>query len=299
MRTFRRTSLPLFFTLLGILACALPGTPQENAHDDGGTSAAQTVQAIVIATQRAGVTATVPASQTATLTFTLEPPSLTPTQTLTATIAPTVTPLVPQISVSVPTNCRTGPGKDYEMVGALLVGETVQVYARDPTGTYWYIRNPDDPSGYCWVWGGYATITGLAAIVPVYTPPPTPTPTFTPTPAPAFDASYDGLVSCVTSWWTEIDLDNTGLITFKSVAIILKDTVTSTSVSDTSDEFVNNSDCTSSSSKSKLQPDKSVTLSAPAFSYDPTGHKLRATLTLCSETGQNGICVTDSFNFTP
>ncbi len=298
MRTFKRTSLLLIFVLSGVLACAVPGISQVSSND-GGTSAAQTVQAIVEATQRAGSTAFVQASQTATLTFTPEPPTLTPTETLTATPAPTITPLVPQISVSVPTNCRVGPGKIYDMVGALLVGVTVQVYARDPTGMYWYIHNPDRPNEFCWVWGGYATLTGLTAIVPVYTAQPTPTPTLTPTPAPAFDASYDGLVSCTTSWWPQIDLDNTGLIIFKSVAIIVKDTVTSTSVSNTSDEFVNNSDCTSSTSKSKLQPDKSLTISAPAFSYDPTGYKLRITLTLCSETGQNGTCVTDSFNFTP
>ena len=299
MRTFKRTPLLVFFVLLwGALACGLPGISEVNPND-GGTSVAQTVQAVVEATQRASSTAFVQASQTATLTFTPVPPTLSPTITLTATLAPTVTPLVPQISVSVPTNCRVGPGKVYDMVGALLVGKTVQVYARDPTGLYWYIHNPDSPHGFCWVWGEYATLTGLTAIVPVYTPPPTPTPTLTPTPAPAFDASYDGLVSCTTSWWPEINLDNSGLITFKSVAIILKDMVTSTSVSDTTDGFVNNPDCTSSISRKSLQPDKSVTISAPDFSYDPTGHKLRITITLCSETGQNGICVTDSFNFKP
>ena len=298
MRTFGRTSLLLFFILLGVLACALPGTPQANPNDSG-TSAAQTLQVIIEATQTAVAAISPQASQTATLTFTPAPPTLTPTETLTATLAPTFTPLVPQISVSIPTNCRTGPGKAYDMVGALLVGVTVQVYARDPTGMYWYIHNPDSPHEFCWVWGEYATLTGLTSIVPVYTAQPTPTPTFTPTPAPAFDASYDGLVSCATSWWPQIDLDNTGSVIFRSVAIIVKDTVTSTSVSNTTDEFVNNSDCTSSTSKSKLQPDKSLTISSPAFTYNPTGHKLRVTVTLCSDTGQNGTCVTDSFNFTP
>ena len=298
MRTFKRTPLLVFCILLGVLACVAPGISQVTPND-GGTSDAQTVQAIVEATQRVNATAFAQASQTATFTLTPEPPTLTPTETLTATPVPTTTPLVPQISVSVPTNCRVGPGKIYDMVGALLVGVTVQVYARDPTGTYWYIHNPDSPKDFCWVWGEYATLSGLTSIVPVYTPQPTPTPTFTPTPAPDFDASYDGLVSCATSWWPQIDLDNTGSVIFRSVAIIVKDTVTSTSVSDTSDEFVNNSDCTSSTSKSKLQPDKSLTISSPAFTYNPTGHKLRVTVTLCSDTGQNGTCVTDSFNFTP
>ncbi len=41
------------------------------------------------------------------------------------------------------------------------------------------------------------------------------------------------------------------------------------------------------------------TVSAPAFAYDPSGHKLRATITLCSRDEQNGMCITESIKFTP
>ena len=53
------------------------------------------------------------------------------------------TSIMPMISVSVPTNCRSGPGKAYPIEGALLVGEVAQVLGDDPTGNYWYIPNPD------------------------------------------------------------------------------------------------------------------------------------------------------------
>ncbi len=203
----------------------------------------------------------------------MSPSSQTSTETATPTLYFTPTPFLPQISVSVATNCRVGPGKIYDQVGALPVGKTVQVYARDPSGMYWYIKNPDSSGEYCWVWGEYATVTGLTYILPMYTPPPTPTATATP--APDFDASYSGMVVC-TGWWPEIRLKNTGLVTFRSVGISLKDTVTSNSNYSSTDGFVDNPDCTTSSSRKTLLAGKAVNVSAPGFTYDPTGHKLRA-----------------------
>ncbi len=299
MRTLDRTSLLVCVLLLGVAACELPGIPQAAPIDDA-TSIAQTVVSIVEETQHAASVTFSPVSPTPIAALTLQFSTLpvTETQTLTTTPELTATPLWPSISVSVPTNCRTGPGKVYEMVGALLVGEIVQVYARDPTGMYWYIRNPDSEGEFCWVWGQYATLYGITALLPVYTPPPTPTPTLTPSPAPGFEASYDGLVSC-SSWWPEIKLKNTGSITFESVGIMLKDTVTSSSVSAITDGFVDHTDCSSSASKKTLLPGKAVTVSAPAFAYDPTGHKLRATITLCSDIGLNGFCITETISFTP
>lgn len=303
MREIKRTSLLLFLMLLVTLACIMPELPPTD-QSASETSVAQTVLAAVVGTQRA-MTASVPSdmlsssasvpseSQTESPT-----PSLTPTETLTPIPAFTATSLIPRISVSVPTNCRVGPGKVYEMVGALLVDETAQVYGRDPTGDYWYIRNPDETNGFCWVWGEYATLSGPVFLLPVYTPPPTPTPTLTSTPAPGFDASYQGLDSC-TGWWAEIKLKNTGTINFHSAGITLKDTVTSDQVSNIADGFINDSGCTSSSSKASLQEGKSVTVSSPSFAYDPSGHKLRATITLCSETGLNGTCVTETITFKP
>jgi hypothetical protein len=100
-------------------------------------------------------------------------PSLTPT----ATITLTPTQDKPMVSVSVDTNCRTGPGKIYDWIGGLLVGEKAEVVGVSTDGQYWIIKNPDQ-NGECWLWGNYATVTGPTAELPKYTPPPTPTPTF-------------------------------------------------------------------------------------------------------------------------
>lgn len=298
-----RVSLTIITLSIVILACALPAVPLQNS-DAVSTSAAQTV--IAGFTQTAVFAILSPTLQDPTLTFTPETPTitptftstLTPTQTLTAIPIFTSTPLVPQISVSVPTNCRKGPGKVYQRVGALLVGEVAQVYGRDPTGGYWYIPNPNSSSGYCWVWGEYATITGNITFLPVYTPPPTPTPTFTPTPSPDFEAAYTSLDSCV-GWWVEIRLQNTGSIPFKSMGITLKDTDTDVVLANFTDGFTNIDGCLSTKTRDTLAPGKTHVISAPAFNYDPSGHKIRATIILCSDIGQSGTCVTKTVNFKP
>ena len=219
--------------------------------------------------------------------------SATATITLTPTPVFTPTPLIPQISVSVPTNCRVGPGKVYDRVGGLLVGETTEVYGRNPDGNYWYIRNPDAPGGFCWLWGQYATLAGNILALPIFTPPPTPTP------VPAFDGSYYGLETCNNGWWVEIKLENSGGITFKSILLSVADSSANTTVSLSANMLTNVNGCNSSEARTTLAPTEKLIVSSPVFGYDPTGHKLRATITLCSEVGVNGTCVTQVIEFKP
>ncbi len=100
-------------------------------------------------------------------------PSLTPSPTI--TLSPT--PDTPMVSVSIDTNCRRGPGKQYDIIGALLVGESAQVTGKSADGVFWIIQNPDR-AGECWLWANYATVTGPTDALPVVTQPPTPTPQF-------------------------------------------------------------------------------------------------------------------------
>ncbi len=306
MQRFGRTSLLLSLMLLGVFACALPGIPQVDSSA-GGTSVAQTVQAIIKMTQDAASnivdkSSATPASTLTSIpptsTFTPLPPTWTPTATLTPLPIHTVTPLVPMMSVSVPTNCRVGPGKIYRIVGALLANRMVQIYGRDPGSDYWYIRNPDANTQFCWVWGQYATFTGLISAVPVFTPPPTPKPTATETPEPAFDASFAGLGACA-GWWVDIDLTNTGSLAFKSISLTVRDTVTTKVVASTANGFFQRTGCASSVTRKALLPGKDFTDSSPRFAYNITGHKMRAIITLCSDTGLNGTCITKAFLFTP
>lgn len=286
--------LPVSVLLIASLACATPSfvAPTQDLNSLGTAimqtmvvGASQTAQAVIpvnLATQSPVPTATlIPATITET-----------PTATLSPTPIFTATPLVPQISVSVATNCRVGPGKIYDRVGALLVGQVAEVVGRNDAGNYWYIRNPSQPNGFCWLWGEYATVSGNLSVLPVFTPPPTPTP------MPAFEAEYDGLETCV-GWWVDIELINTGGVSFKSVSLTVRDTVTDVVVTMYSDTFTNINGCLDSSSKDNLHPGDSPDISSPAFAYNPVGHELRATITLCSAEGLNGMCLTEVLKFTP
>jgi len=278
----------LAFVAVLVIAAAACNSPVAPTPDPGsiGTMVAQTLSAIQFQTAQAFIPIT-----GATSTFTPSP-TLSPTVTLTPTPFFTSTPLIPQISVSVPTNCRVGPGKVYDRVGALIVGEITEVYGRDLAGNYWYVRNPDAPGGYCWLWGEYATLAGNIQALPIFTPPPTPTP------APAFTASYYGLESC-NGWWVEITLENTGGITYRSILMAISDPATNTTVSLNESRFTNLNGCNASDSRNTLAPAEKLIVSSPAFGYDPTGHKLRGTITLCSDVNVNGTCVTQVIEFKP
>lgn len=281
-------------TLLIIsLACALPSVPAP-------TQDIHSLETAVMGTMVSGSTQTAIAGapvgliDTATplATFTPELPTFTPTVTLTPMPIFTSTSMVPLISVTVATNCRVGPGKIYDRVGALLPGAVAEIVGRNDAGNYWYIRNPNQSNGFCWLWGEYATVTGNFAALPVYTPPPTPTP------MPDFESYYDGLESC-NGWWPDIEVVNTGGITFESISLTVRDTDTDIVVSMYSDVFHDIDGCSDSFTRERLNPGDSRIVSAPVFTYDPRGHNLRATITLCSKDGQNGTCITESIRFTP
>jgi len=84
------------------------------------------------------------------------------------------------VTVSQNTNCRRGPGTQYDVNGSLLVGQTAEVVGKNLSSNYWIIKTPGSSSGTCWLWGQYATIIGDTSSLAEITAPPTPTPTATP-----------------------------------------------------------------------------------------------------------------------
>jgi hypothetical protein len=126
----------------------------------------------------------------------------------------------------------------------------------------------------------------------MFTPPPTPTP------VPAFEAVYNNLETC-TGWWVDLKLTNTGGVPFESLSLTVRDTVTDVVVAAYSDVFTNIDGCTASASRDVLNPGTARILSSPPFAYNPAGHALRATITLCTRDGQSGTCLTNTVRFTP
>lgn len=117
-------------------------------------------------------------------------PEFTATPQFTSTPEFTATPSVPQVSVSTNTNCRTGPGTQYDLIGGLNVGQSAEVVGKSTSTGYWIIKTPGG-SSTCWLWGNYATVSGNTANLPEYPVPATPTPSL---PAPVKD--LDAQVSC-------------------------------------------------------------------------------------------------------
>ena len=297
MPTIVRRFLFVGVLVSAILACNLPTAVAPPVPADPGaaqTAAAQTVAAAVNQTLvviPSVVPPTLPLSPLppAAESFTPSPtpsPTLSPTPSLTATLS------IPLVSVSVDTNCRSGPGQVYDYLGGLYVGQTAEVYGKDPSGQYWYIRNSAAPGGFCWLWGQYATIVGSTALLPIYTPPPTPTP------MPSFELSYAGMDSCV-GWWAELKLKNTGSFAFLSYSISIKDLNTSTTLTGSENGFTDMNGCLASGIVASLDPGASYTFSSPQFGYNPDNHKMRATVTLCTQINLGGECVSQTVEFKP
>ncbi len=99
-------------------------------------------------------------------------PTFTPLPTETSTIAPTATSSVPMVTPSdKPVNCRFGPGTEYSIVGALVVGGSAQVFGKTADGGWWQIQNPSTPGEKCWVAASVTTTSGIFTQIGVVAPP--------------------------------------------------------------------------------------------------------------------------------
>jgi len=121
MNKFIRLCIALIFVMSATQACNLQNSTQPtlSVDDQAATIIAQTLQA----GNENG--ADVP------ITATFSPvPQATSTRGLTATITPTYS--TPMLTVREPTNCRTGPGQDYEVVFTFLAGKQLPIIGNYP-----------------------------------------------------------------------------------------------------------------------------------------------------------------------
>jgi len=218
----------------------------------------------------------------------------------TVIIEQTVTPATgyPLLSVSQATNCRSGPGSTYDWLGALDVGVQVEVYARDPYNTSWFIRNPNNPVDFCWIYGASATLSGDASALPIYTPMPTPTLAFTPTPVSDFQIKVLGRTSCgLGTYQAPFLLTNVGGVTWQSYRVIATDNATAVTNENFSNTFRELNTCTTGLELSDLTPGEAGYITSGDFLDSITGHTITAEITLCTEDSLSGICMTRIINF--
>ncbi|MHB8776911.1 MAG: SH3 domain-containing protein [Anaerolineales bacterium] len=134
---------------LFLSSCNLPGlnTPDPQI----ATAAALTVQAVI------NITPSAKAKPTATLPVNVEA-TPTPSQPVMASVADV-------------TNCRTGPGVNYERVTQILPKDTVEIVGFSSLN-YWVVSTSFGP---CWLSAEFVTPSGNVSAVPTVTAPPTST----------------------------------------------------------------------------------------------------------------------------
>lgn len=87
------------------------------------------------------------------------------------TDAPTSTPSVFLASPKEqPVNCRFGPATSYAISGALLLGRQAEIIGRTADSTWWYVRNPSNPSTSCWLSAEFVVTVGDVQSLPVINP---------------------------------------------------------------------------------------------------------------------------------
>ena len=145
----------LFATSLLLASCNLPDVDVETSV---ATAAAQTIEAAL--SQAAPLASQTAAAESSS--------SLTqPAQTESAAGSSST----PFASFEDVTNCRTGPGVDYERITQITPGFAVEIVGFYPPN-YWVVSTD---KGLCWVAGEFVTPSGNYASVPTVTAPPTPT----------------------------------------------------------------------------------------------------------------------------
>ncbi|MBC7878820.1 MAG: hypothetical protein H7Y59_16740 [Anaerolineales bacterium] len=167
------------FVIISIVSsCNLPGG---QVADDAALIATITAQAALLQSPSTTPTETQAITSTSIPTFTFTPET-SQSISFTDTPIPGSTSGTPTVSVSLDTNCRKGPGQQYDVSGALLVGQTAEVVGKNSASNYWIIKTPSNSSATCWLWGQYATVRGDTSGLAEVAAPPTPTPTSTPKP---------------------------------------------------------------------------------------------------------------------
>jgi len=218
------------FKLMGAIlifvtvSCNISGGVPEPSDSVIQTAAAQTLEVIFTPSVKGTV---VPSTSSNTST-----PTVTATKVGAATRTPTYS--VPMLTVREQTNCRTGPGQDYEVIFTYLSGKELEIIGRYEQDNYWLVKSDASSTGSCWLWGEFVEVTGSYWAVPSVTPPPTSTKA--PPEAPSiqewkFDCS--GGIMTFSISWIDRGNDETGYRVFRNGEAVAELPANSTSYVDT------------------------------------------------------------------
>ena len=145
MKPIRKLFAAIIILSLSVLACNLPSNTSTSQPADLSSAMTLAVQTIQAATQAS------------------------PTSVPANTAPPAATPSTTTVTVSSPTNCRTGPDPSYPLVLVFQPGATAEVVGKYTASNYWIIQTPT--GGTCWLWGAYATVQGNVDALAEMAPP--------------------------------------------------------------------------------------------------------------------------------
>ncbi len=292
----------LSIAVILLSGCNLPGTTTMPAITAVGADVIYTAAAQTLAVQLTQ-NAPTPGQPTETLsevapvieatntplispTFTMGPETATPEFTNTPIFTPTSS--NPMITASMPTNCRTGTSTLYPRVGSLVVGQVAEVVGRNSTSSWWYIKNPSNPGGFCWVWGETTSVSGNTSALQVMTPPPPPA-TSTSETGSKFGADYATVHKCSGDKYAFFEVTNNGGKDLESASVKIKDDTDGDTLSTWSSNkpfLSGTSDC---SGEDTLDAGDSAYV-AGLIGSGNSGHEAKASIYLCTKDDLEGSC---------
>ncbi|MFN8381120.1 MAG: hypothetical protein U0V02_04230 [Anaerolineales bacterium] len=183
----KKISFLSMLLIFALSACNLQLVESPQGGED--ISLLQTITAQALILEQAGQTATPTVAQNQAIVYITATAdgaaSVTPEAVIPAAVLPPATGPV-TVTVSVATNCRSGPGQSFASLYGMPVGQVAKVVAKNSYTGYWIIEIPGQNGKSCWLWGQYATVTGdTSSLNDVVTPTSAatlkPTTTITPT----------------------------------------------------------------------------------------------------------------------
>jgi hypothetical protein len=137
-----------------------------------------------------------------------------------------------------------------------------------------------------------------APVVPIYTAPPVPTRTPTPS-GPVFSLSFYQLDVCSPNWVPAIKIVNTGSTSLSSYSITTKDRNNDTTLSTSSNDFSKRKNCAVTKEITTLDPGDTGFIYTNSLDYDPSGHNMKASVTVCVHNDLKGKCSSLVLNYKP
>ena len=154
-------SIALIWLIL--LSCGIPVTGMKSTLiPTSGTSA--------VAAPTNTLPATVPPAAVVDQVTATVPPAATDT------VSASPTPCTPNVTANIDTNIRSGPGTNYDSVGALLKGKSATVAGKSEGGFWWFIEFPAGSGSYAWINASPLTAVCIPDNLKTVSAPPTPAP---------------------------------------------------------------------------------------------------------------------------